>query len=200
MTSLTERTSHHKVRRYQAWTSASLTACLTVVLGGGIANAAIVDGAAAQASPTVAGNAARLDRVDWASVVEPALNCPESGPHAAWYVVRARVAAVGDLTRDGRRETVVVSSCPSPTSSNPLIAFVYDGASKPSAPHLLGKLGKNRYFKSLKVAIRGGRVHLHGKAVSDRAPRCCPDLIVSQTYRWDGTKLRRTADKANRIS
>ncbi|MFI6604387.1 hypothetical protein ACIBHX_49865 [Nonomuraea sp. NPDC050536] len=199
MTSITERTSHPRVRQYEAWTSAaSLATCLTVVLGGGIANAATVDSAAAQATATIAVNAA--DRVDWASVVEPALNCPKPGPHAAWYVVRARVAAVGDLTGDGRHETVVVSSCPSPTSSNPLIAFVYDGASKPSAPHLLGKLGKNRYFKSLKVAIRGGRVQLHGKALSDQAPRCCPDLIVSQTYSWDGTQFRRTAEKANRIT
>ncbi|MGV9309683.1 hypothetical protein ACWDLG_40500 [Nonomuraea sp. NPDC003727] len=160
-----------------------------------------MDGAAAQAGAAIAADAAgRLDRVDWASVVEPALKCPRPGPHATWYVVRARVAAVGDLTRDGRRETVVVSSCPSTTSSNPLIAFVYDGASKPSAPRLLGKLGKNRYFKSLKVAIRGGRVHLHGEALSDQAPRCCPDLIVSQTYRWDGTQFRRAAEKANRIT
>ncbi|MEU8142711.1 hypothetical protein [Nonomuraea sp. NPDC048901] len=198
MTSLTERTSHPRARRYQTWTSAaSLAACLTVVLGGGIANAATVDGAAAPVT-TIAANAA--DRVDWASVVESALNCPKPRPRAAWYVVHARVAAVGDLTRDGKRETVVVSSCPSSTSSNPLIAFVYDGASKPSAPRLLGKLGKNRYFRTLKVAIRGGSAHLHGKAISDRAPRCCPDLIVSQTYRWDGTRFRKTADKAHRTT
>ncbi|NUP77270.1 MAG: hypothetical protein HOV96_06955 [Nonomuraea sp.] len=182
MTSITDRTSHRGARRYAALTGA---ACLTAVLGGGVAHAATADGAA---------------RPDWASVVEPALNCPERDPHASWYVVRARVAAVGDVTRDGRRETVVVSSCPSPTSGNPLIAFVYDGAAKPTAPRLLGKLGTNRYFKSLKVTIRDGRVHLHGKALSDRAPRCCPDLIVDQTYRWDGTKLRRTADKAQRIT
>jgi len=207
MTSLTERTSHPRARRYGAWTSAaSLAACLTVVLGGGIANAATVssanaatvDSAAAPATTTIAANA--VGRVDWASVVEPALNCPKPRPHAAWYVVHARVAAVGDLTRDGKRETVVVSSCPSSTSSNPLVAFVYDGASKPSAPRLLGKLGKNRYFKSLKVAIQGGRVQLHGKALSDQAPRCCPDLMVSQTYKWDGTQFRKTADKANRIT
>lgn len=120
MTSPDERTNH---RRARTWTGVvSLATCLTVALGAGVADAATRD----------AGQA-----VDWASVVEPALNCPEREPNAAWYTVRARVAAVGDLTRDGRRETVVVSSCPSPTSSNPLIAFVYDGASKPSAPHLL---------------------------------------------------------------
>ncbi|MCA2180193.1 hypothetical protein LDL08_28830 [Nonomuraea glycinis] len=176
-----------------------MAACLTVVLGGSVANAATVDSAAAQGA-TIAGNADRLDRVDWASVVEPSLNCPEPGPHAAWYVVRARVAAVGDLTRDGRRETVVVSSCPSPTSSNPLIAFVYDGAAGSSVPHLLGKLGENRYFRSLKVRIRGGHVRLYGKAVSEKAPRCCPDLIVSQTYRWGGATLRRTAETVNHLS
>ncbi|WP_157246847.1 hypothetical protein [Nonomuraea typhae] len=170
--------SHRRV-----WTGAgSLAACLTIVLGGGTAGAA-----------TAA-------KVDWASVVKPALNCPKPEPRAAWNVVRARVAGVGDLTRDGKRETVVVSSCPSPTASNPMIAFVYDGSAKPSAPRLLGKLGKNRYFTSLKVAIRGGAVHLQGRALSDKAPRCCPDLIVSQTYRWDGTRFRTTADKAKRIT
>ncbi|MFI6903067.1 hypothetical protein ACIBKY_17525 [Nonomuraea sp. NPDC050394] len=179
--------TEHIGRRFGAWASA---AALTMVLGGGVANAATADGVTAQAAT----------RVDWASVVEPMLNCPKPRPKAAWYVVRARVAAVGDLTRDGRRETVVVSSCPSPTSSNPLIAFVYDGVSKPSAPRLLGRLGKNRYFTSMKVSIRGGLAHLRGKVVSDRAPRCCPDLIVSQTHRWDGTTFRRTAEKTTRIS
>ncbi|MFC5834468.1 hypothetical protein [Nonomuraea insulae] len=185
--------SRHRVRRFGAWASAAaLGASLTTVLGGGIANAAVAENAGQAAN--------RLDRVDWASVVEPALHCPKPGRNAAWYVVRARVAAVGDLTRDGRRETVVVSSCPSPTSSNPLIAFLYDGAAKPSAPHLLGKLGKNRYFKSMKVTVHGGLVHLRGKVVSDRAPNCCPDLIVSQTYKWKGTSLRMTAEKATRLS
>ncbi len=201
MTSLTEHMSHHRARRYGTRTSvASLAACLTVVLGGSVANAATVDSAVAQSTTSAGDTADRLDRVDWASVVEPSLNCPKPGRHAAWYVVRARVAAVGDLTRDGRRETVVVSSCPSPTSSNPLIAFVYDGASRSSAPHLLGKLGENRYFRSLKVKIRGGHVRLYGEAVSKKAPRCCPDLIVSQTYRWGGATLRRTAETVNLIS
>ena len=63
-----------------------------------------------------------------------------------------------------------MSSCPSSTSSNPLIAFVYDGASKPSAPHLLGKLGENRYFKSLKVAIRGGHVRCTARRSATRPP------------------------------
>ncbi|MFI6504715.1 hypothetical protein [Nonomuraea typhae] len=190
MTSLTDRTSRRRV-----WAGAvSMTACLTVVLGGGLAGSATAAVAGAENA------AGRLDEVDWASVVKPALNCPEPGRRAAWNVVRARVAAVGDLTHDGKRETVVVSSCPSPTASNPMIAFVYDGSAPPPAPRLLGRLGENRYFTSLKVTIRGGSAHLRGKALSDRAPRCCPDLIVSQSYRWDGTKLRRTADKARRIT
>lgn len=201
MNSPTERMSRRGVRRYAVRVGvASLAACLPVVLGGGVADAAV------RVTSVAAGNAGnavgRLERVDWTSVVARDLNCPGPGPNDALHVVRARVAAVGDLTRDGRRETVVVSSCPSPTSSNPLIAFVYDRspASGSPIPHLLGKLGENRYFRSLKVTIRGRHVHLYGKAVSDRAPRCCPDLIVSQTYRWNGTTLRRTADKANRIS
>ncbi|GGS82652.1 hypothetical protein ACFFV7_45250 [Nonomuraea spiralis] len=189
MTSLNERRTHSTARR-AAWTTA---ATLAAVLAAGVV-------ATPAGAESTARAVERAGRVDWASVVEPALNCPKPGPKAAWYVVRARVAAVADVTRDGKRETVVVSSCPSPTSSNPLIAFVYDGAGKPSAPRLLGKLGGNRYFKSLKVTTRGPLVNLTGKALSDQAPRCCPDLNVSQTYKWDGTKFRRTADKATRIS
>ncbi|MFD1537413.1 hypothetical protein [Nonomuraea guangzhouensis] len=137
---------------------------------------------------------------DWGPVVERALHCLKPRPSDTWYVIRARVAAVGDLTGDGKPETVVVSSCPSPTSGNPVISFVYDGAAKRSAPHLLGALGKNRYFKSQTVAIRKGQVHLRGKVVSDRAANCCPDLMVSQTYKWNGTKFLRTAEKLTRIS
>ncbi|MDP9867120.1 MULTISPECIES: hypothetical protein [Streptosporangium] len=193
-----------RARRFRAWVStAALAAALATIPGAGVADAATGESAPAQATATAGktGQATgRLDRVDWAAVVEPALNCPEPGPDAPWYVVRARVAAVGDLTRDRWRETVVVSSCPSPTSSNPLTAFVYDGASGRSAPHLLGRLGGNRYFKSLTATIGDGRVHLRGRAVSRQAPNCCPDLIVSQTYAWNGTKFRRTAEKVTRIS
>ena len=80
-----------------------------------------------------------------------------------------------------------------------MIAFVYDGASRLSAPHLLGKFGENRYFRSLK-SVWGGNVRLYGEAVNKKAPRCCPDLIVSQTYRWGGATLRRTAETVNPIS
>lgn len=138
--------------------------------------------------------------IDWPAVVERELHCLKPRPGDTWYVIHARVAAVGDLTRDGKPETVVVSSCPSPTSGNPVIAFVYDGAAKRSAPRLLGALGKNRYFKSQNVTIRKGQVHLRGKVVSARAANCCPDLIVRQTYKWNGTKFLRTAEKSTRIS
>ncbi|NUW43229.1 hypothetical protein HT134_24290 [Nonomuraea rhodomycinica] len=156
--------------------------------------------AAILAPGTATADSMTADGVDWTAVVARALDCPKPGPNDTWYVVHARVAAVGDLTRDGRRETVVVSSCPSPTSSNPLIAFVYDGASKRSAPRLIGELGRNRYFKSQKVTIQNGLVRLRGKVVSDRAPNCCPDLVVRQTYKWNGTKFAMTSEKASRIS
>ena len=31
------------------------------------------------------------------------------------------------------------------------------------------------------------------RALSDGAPRCCPDLRITQTYEWTGGELRRTA-------
>ncbi|MET7462715.1 hypothetical protein [Nonomuraea sp. NPDC005501] len=190
MNARTEHTSGPRPRRFRVWMgTAALAAALATILDAGAAEAA-----------TGRNGGQAADRVDWAAVVEPALHCLQPEPNATWYVIRARVAAVGDLTRDGKRETVVVSSCPSPTSSNPLFAFVYDGASKrPAAPHLLARLGANRSFKSLKVTIHDGRVQLRGKVVSGRAPNCCPDLIVSQAYTWNGTKFRRTAEKATPI-
>ncbi|MER6949996.1 hypothetical protein ABT294_38870 [Nonomuraea sp. NPDC000554] len=179
-------------RRLRTWAGAvAISTSLAPLLAMGTATA---DSAAAPAT------AAAFEGTDWAKVVEPALHCPKPRPSDTWYVVRARVAAVGDLTRDGKPETVVVSSCPSPTSGNPTISFVYDGASKRSAPRLIGALGKNRYFKTQNVTIQNGQVDLSGKVVSDKAPNCCPDLIVRQTYKWNGTKFLRTSEKLTRTS
>ena len=190
---MNSRAEHKSSRRLRTW--AGTIAIATSLAPFLVMGTATADSMAAR---TTAANL--LDGIDWAPVVERALHCLKPRPEDTWYVVRARVAAVGDLTRDGKPETVVVSSCPSPTSGNPVISFVYDGASKRSAPRLIGALGKNRYFKSQTVTIRKGQVHLRGKVVSDRGANCCPDLIVRQTYKWNGTKFLRTSEKSTRIS
>ena len=200
MNSRAEHKSSPMTRRLRTWAGTiAIATSLAPFLAMGTATA---EGTAAQATAAAleeTGQAAS-GGIDWAPVVERALHCLKPRPGDTWYVVHARVAAVGDLTRDGKPETVVVSSCPSPTSGNPVIAFVYDGAAKRSAPRLIGALGKNRFFKSQNVTIQKGQVHLRGKVVSDRAANCCPDLIVRQTYKWNGTKFLRTAEKSTRIS
>lgn len=202
MNSRTEHKSSLMARRLRAWAgTVAISTSLVPILAMGTATAdSTAAPAAAAAFEETAQATNRFNGIDWAAVVEQALHCPKPRPNDTWYVVRARVAAVGDLTHDGQPETVVVSSCPSPTSGNPVISFVYDGASKRSAPRLIGALGKNRYFKSQNVTIRHGQVQLSGKVVSDRAPNCCPDLIVRQTYKWNGTKFLRTSEKVTHTS
>ncbi|MFI7112157.1 hypothetical protein ACIBK9_38010 [Nonomuraea sp. NPDC050227] len=190
MNSSATHKSSPMARRLRVWASTvALSTSLAPILATGAAFAAT---GPAATDP--------FQGIDWAPVVERALHCPKPGPKDKWYVVRARVAAVGDLTRDGRPDTVVTSSCPSPTAGNPVLAFVYDGASRRSAPRLIGTLGKNRYFKTQTVAIQNGEVRLSGKVVSDKAPRCCPDLLVRQTYKWTGKAFKRTSEKLAKLS
>ncbi|MEU4227461.1 hypothetical protein AB0F17_24465 [Nonomuraea sp. NPDC026600] len=191
---MNSRAEHKSSRRLRSWAG-------TVAIATSLAPFLVMGTATADSTAAALEKTGQIaNGFDWAPVVERALHCLKPRPEDTWYVVRARVAAVGDLTGDGKPETVVVSSCPSPTSGNPVISFVYDGAAKRSAPRLIGALGKNRYFKSQTVTIQKAQVHLRGKVVSSRAANCCPDLIVRQTYKWNGAKFLRTSEKSTRIS
>jgi hypothetical protein len=136
----------------------------------------------------------QLEGVDWASVVTPEL-CDHAGQPG--YPVLAEVEIVRDVTSDGFPETLVTSSCPTTTASNPVVVYIYDGSSSADSPRLIGKLGEDRYFKGVEVDIADSEIHVRGPALSNTAPRCCPDLMLDQRYKWDGSAFARISEQAS---
>ena len=95
----------------------------------------------------------------------------------------------GDLTGDGRVETLVVDRCESSTSSWPQQIEVFDGASDPAAPRRLGVLldGDSDYPRDVTATVEpGGRVVIVGRGLSATAPLCCPDVGIRRVYTYDG--------------
>jgi hypothetical protein len=93
----------------------------------------------------------------------------------------------GDVTRDGRVDTLVVDECRSPTSSWPQAVEVFDGASDPAKPTRIATLldGDERYLRDLKVEVTAdGSVVITSNGVSESAPHCCPDLVARDVFRY----------------
>jgi hypothetical protein len=95
-----------------------------------------------------------------------------------------------DLTGDGRTESIVAAACRSTTAPNPVRVFVHDGAGRRAPGKLLLTIGTNQYLTSAELTITGRTVRVVSRALSDRAPRCCPDLRITQSYTWTGTDFR----------
>jgi hypothetical protein len=95
----------------------------------------------------------------------------------------------GDVTGDGRVDTLVVDRCNSSTSSWPQEIEVFDGASDPAHPTRLAILLKDDkdYPRDLSVTVEpGGRVVVVGKGLSYTAPLCCPDIDIRRVFSWSG--------------
>ncbi len=98
-----------------------------------------------------------------------------------------------DLTGDGLDEAIVAAACRTTTASNPISVLVYDGADRRAPLRRLGAVGTSQYLVSAKVTTRGRTLTVTSRALGDRAPRCCPDLRITQTYEWRDGELRRVA-------
>ncbi len=107
----------------------------------------------------------------------------------------AEISAVryADLTGDGVTEAVVAAACRTTTASNPISVFLYDGKDRRAPLRRLGAIGTSQYLVSAELRTKGRTVTVTSRALSDGAPRCCPDLRITQTYEWSGGELRRTA-------
>jgi hypothetical protein len=93
----------------------------------------------------------------------------------------------GDLTGDGRMDTLVVDECKASTSRWPSVVEVFDGASDPSRPTRLGTLmaGDPDAIRDATVSVEpGGRVVVTGAGLSRTAPLCCPDLAVRKVFSY----------------
>jgi hypothetical protein len=122
--------------------------------------------------------------VDWKSVTSGEMpNCPRKTE-----VDSVRYA---DLTGDGRTEAIVAAACWTTTSQNPINVFVYDGADRRPPLDRLLRIGEDQYLKTATVRTKGATVTVTSEALSDQAPRCCPDLLITQRYGWRDAAFHR---------
>jgi hypothetical protein len=89
-----------------------------------------------------------------------------------------------DLTGDGLTEAIVAASCFTTTSQNPINVFIYDGADRRSPLARLVTIGKDQYLQTAEVRTKDATITVTSRALSDKAPRCCPDLRITQKYAW----------------
>ena len=122
--------------------------------------------------------------IDWKSVTAGEMpNCPQKTE-----VDSVRYA---DLTGDGRTEAIVAAACWTDTSQNPIIVFVYDGTDRRTPLARLLTIGKDQYLKTATVRTKSATITVTSEALSDDAPRCCPDLLITQKYEWRDAKFHR---------
>ena len=110
-------------------------------------------------------------------------NCPQ----------KTEVASVryADLTGDGLTEAIVAAACWTDTSQNPINVFVYDGTDRRTPLARLLTIGKDQYLKTATVRTKGATITVTSEALSDDAPRCCPDLKITQRYEWRDAEFHR---------
>jgi hypothetical protein len=92
-----------------------------------------------------------------------------------------------DLTGDGRPEAVVAASCRTTTGANPIAIFVYDGTRTRQPLKSLLIVGRDQFLVTAEVTIKGKTMTITSKALTSKAPRCCPDQLIVQSYTWKGS-------------
>jgi hypothetical protein len=102
-----------------------------------------------------------------------------------------------DLTGDGRNEAIVKGSCPTTTATNELHVFVY-GASNPDK--VLLDVGRDHYLRKASVDVHGRTIEVEATALSDDAPRCCPDITITQSWKWTGSGFTTKGPVTEKIS
>jgi hypothetical protein len=93
----------------------------------------------------------------------------------------------GDVTGDGKVDTLVVNECVPATSRWPTVVEVFDGASDPARPRRLAALleGDPEAPQGATVSVEpGGRVVVTGQGFSPTAALCCPDLVVRKEFTY----------------
>ncbi|MGW5721957.1 hypothetical protein ACWEVP_37685 [Amycolatopsis sp. NPDC003865] len=130
---------------------------------------------------------------NWESLTRDALGClPSTGE--LWDVIRPAIQFV-DLTGDGVKDAIVDAACPTDTSSNPSWALVYDGATAGPHPQLLFAAGKNDDFRTTTLTFGTRSFTISGEAVSDTGVQASPDIMLTETYAWNGSTFIQTAKR-----
>lgn len=124
---------------------------------------------------------------DFAKLMFKQLACPDFDEAEGKAEVTGK--RYTDLTGDGRAEAVVTAACFTTTAANPAHVVVFDG----DGHRPLLDIGRDQHLTTAKVTIDGDSLTVVSDALSDQAPRCCPDLRITQTYAWDGDAFGRTS-------
>ena len=93
----------------------------------------------------------------------------------------------GDVTGDGKVDTLLVNECVPATSRWPTVVEVFDGASDPTHPRRLAALleGDPDAPQGATASVEpGGRVVVTGEGFSPTAALCCPDLVVRKEFTY----------------
>ncbi len=91
-----------------------------------------------------------------------------------------------DFTGDGVEDALVAVRCDSGAGAPPSAVFAV--AARPGGPEVVDELlgpDEGEIVKDLRAVGPSAVVTSFG--FGPAAPRCCPDLELSHTYRWDGT-------------
>ena len=113
----------------------------------------------------------------------------------------------GDLKGDGQEEAVVVTGClgeiPSAelalTSPEEILIF----AMSSTGPVVLARLRAGGWIgggrsqqegQVYDIRVANQRLFVRSLTYGPDAPHCCPDILVTATYRWDGKRLVHTGE------
>jgi hypothetical protein len=96
----------------------------------------------------------------------------------------------GDLTGDAKVEAIIPYQCSAVDTTGKHV-FIYSGTA--AHPVLLADLPEagagNTIDNVIKISIGQGELQLAGIGYSAGTPRCCPDLSIQNSYRWNGSKF-----------
>ncbi len=127
----------------------------------------------------------RLRDVGWLAVAGPNLGCDREPE-------MLRDPVEHDITGDGVPDTFVTLDCYTSNQIYPDHIEVYDGASDPAAPALLGVLtdGVRANFHLKCLTFDGRTMHTRGFVLRGGDPAGVPSLLGVRTATWDGTLFR----------
>jgi len=96
----------------------------------------------------------------------------------------------GDLTGDAMPEAIIPYQCSGADTGGKHV-LIYSGTA--THPVLLADLPEvhagNTIDNVMKISIGQGELQLAGIGYSAGTPRCCPDLSIQNSYRWNGRKF-----------
>lgn len=141
------------------------------------------------------GSAGSLEQIDWSNFtytfscftgtpVQVKMKNGQADQNGVHYTVQKPV--FGDLNGDGHPEAVIIYHCEGGGTS-PQLVYVYTGTEQ--QPTIMAYLpGDGSKLQTVnQAAIVAGILQLTGYGYSDNVPLCCPDLLVTTTYKWNGS-------------